>query len=505
MFTQPKVLLLSLILVLGLVQCTDDIPAGEAFGSVVVGVKHNALSVADIARIQVTASGAHIDPPITIELTGDPTSGWSGLIEAIPAGEERTFRAEAFDSGDVLRYSGEATGVTIVDRETAQVVIYLQQEAAPEPFVNAVPRFESIVLSGNQVAPGHDVVIDVAASDPNGDPIAFSWSATGGVFDDATSPNTFWTAPATPGLYQLTVSAVDSRGASATAEFAIDVQIHYGAGDAQISIDINTWPVVAGLVPTPTRIDVGESTALALTAVDPDGDLLSFSWTADCAGTFNDPTLEDPIFTLTSGSGGEDCILSALITDGRGGSNTAIIAIETGPPIDIDLLTDSFTGFSQERRYSSTGLGVPTQRVYGWRFEAQTDFAIDRLGYFDSGEDGLLFDHHLGIWGEDQQLLTSATVPAGTGGELVDGFRWIDVAPVTVSAGQRYVIAATIQGSGDDKVLRYVDATNLTFDPRARFVEGRIDVDATGLEYPAQIAANDLLIYLVANFHAMAQ
>ena len=121
----------------------------------------------------------------------------------------------------------------------------------------------------------------------------------------------------------------------ATINFDIDVQVYYGAGAAAVSLDINTWPAVDGLTATPHRVDVGESTALDLTMTDPDGDPMTFAWTAGCTGSFDDASLEDPTFILDADNGGADCVLTATISDGRGGSNTASISVATGPEIII--------------------------------------------------------------------------------------------------------------------------------------------------------------------------
>ena len=299
------------------------------YGATAVGVKAAGLTTSDISQITVTVTGPNITGEITQVLSGNPETGWSGLVEDIPAGDDRVFHAYAYDADNNVIYNGEAVGVTIVDGETAQVVIYLQQYAPPDPFTNSVPRFESVVISSNQVAPNHSIDLVAYATDPDDDPLTYAWSATGGTFDDDTSASTTWTAPAITGVYTLTVSATDPYASVATVNFDIDVEIYYADGDAEVSINVNTWPVVQGLVPTPTSMAVGDSIDLDLTASDPDGDTLQYSWSANCTGTFDDATAEDPAFTLTADNYGEDCTLTATITDGRGGTNTASIGVQT--------------------------------------------------------------------------------------------------------------------------------------------------------------------------------
>lgn len=322
----------------------------SGYGSARFGVVSSALSSDDIDHIVVTVSGEHIDPDVKTILTEHPVDGWTGLIEQIPAGDGRLFSAQAFDSAGTVIYEGSAEDVTITDGLTIQVIIYLQQLEAPDPFTNAVPRFDSVVLTKTKVAPTHEIEVIASATDPDQDPLSYSWSATCGSFDDVSSPHIIWTAPTTEGRCTLSVSATDPQNASATISFEIDVRIHYGSGDADVLLNINTWPEVHGLVPQPTRIEVGESTNLDLIAVDPDGDPLSFSWAADCVGTFSDSTVQDPSFTLDEDNGDHDCGLSVTVSDGLGGVNTARIAIATGAPIDIDtdseMDTDTDTGIN---------------------------------------------------------------------------------------------------------------------------------------------------------------
>src|SRR5439155_1220605 len=62
----------------------------------------------------------------------------------------------------------------------------------------------------------------------------------------------------------------------------------------------------------------------------------------------------------------------------------------------------------------------------GWQFEragSPNDILITQLGVFDSGGDGLINPHEVGLWriGDDNissTLLASATVPAGTDAPL---------------------------------------------------------------------------------------
>ena len=306
-------------------------PEPGSGGSAQIAIRTSAVAAADIVRIVVTVSGNGISPDIVMELLDQPGDIWDGLINNIPEGVDRTITAQAYDSADTLIYSGAVTGVTIEGNETTFVTIQLQQVDPPTPFGNAVPIITSFVVSPMTVGLGDGVLLAVTASDANPeDTLAYEWTGTGGVFSNPTLPSTTWTAPTTPGTYTVTIAVADPHGA--IAELSAEIEVMVFPGDAEILIIINNSPGVTGLTPTPTRIDVGESTELDLTAEDPEGDLLHFEWHADCVGSFDDIHQEDPTFTLDELTG-DTCTLTATISDGNGGSNQASITIQTGPAV----------------------------------------------------------------------------------------------------------------------------------------------------------------------------
>ncbi len=310
--------------------CTRPNDKAEA----VLDISVSALSKTDIERLVVTVTGDGINPPIAAELPEEPDDHWSGNIQNIPAGDSRTFLAEAFDINDEVIYSGSATNVSLGDGETVAISIYLQPVNPPAPFENSVPIIEAFTMSPFEVLPGQNVELGVQAidSDPE-DTLAILWTATGGAFSNSDEPSTTWSCPTTAGVYEITVSVSDPHGATAV----LSISITTGAvGNAKITIVVNNPPEVQNLVPAPTRIDAGESTNLDLTVMDPDADPLLFTWSANCTGTFSDVGVKDPTFTLTTLTG-TSCTLTVDIEDSAGGTNQASITIETGPEVAPSL------------------------------------------------------------------------------------------------------------------------------------------------------------------------
>ncbi len=102
---------------------------------------------------------------------------------------------------------------------------------------------------------------------------------------------------------------------------------------AEVDTSFNHTPVIDSIVPDPTRIDLDEGTTLFVEVEDPDGDPLSFAWSADCGGDFDDPTALEPTFTLTSLEA-DSCTLTLEVTDHWGATTLGAVTIATGPPVN---------------------------------------------------------------------------------------------------------------------------------------------------------------------------
>ena len=88
----------------------------------------------------------------------------------------------------------------------------------------------------------------------------------------------------------LTLTVNDSRGASASVSLTVNVVNGSGDGSAVLDVRFNSWPRVSALTASATRLETGQSTTVAATASDGDGDALSFQWAATCAGNWTNAT-----------------------------------------------------------------------------------------------------------------------------------------------------------------------------------------------------------------------
>jgi len=85
-------------------------------------------------------------------------------------------------------------------------------------------------------------------------------------------------------------------------------------------------------------------------------------------------------------------------------------------------------------------------QTQGWDFTPNTSIEVTALGVFDSDSNGLSDPHEVGLWDDSGVLLRSATVGTGSGPTLSGPFRYVDISPVALNAGTKYVIGALYLG-----------------------------------------------------------
>jgi hypothetical protein len=102
--------------------------------------------------------------------------------------------------------------------------------------------------------------------------------------------------------------------------------------------------------------------------------------------------------------------------------------------------TVAFAGTTTASLYTSGGTLGNFGNATGWYFTPNTSVIVDQLGVYDHGAAGLASSHDVGIFTASGAPVTSATVPAGLSGTLIDGSRFVSVTPVTLNAGSQYYI-----------------------------------------------------------------
>lgn len=147
--------------------------------------------------------------------SADLTYQWSadqGTVNAIQNNGEWTAPLTA---GPAVITLIVTDGNNLSDTATLQLI------AVPE--LNKPPQIQEIQKSAAYVSPGGAIQLKCIAIDPNNDPITYNWTFSGGT--PSINGNTAdWTAPATEGIYSVTVTASDNTGLTATANTKILVK-----------------------------------------------------------------------------------------------------------------------------------------------------------------------------------------------------------------------------------------------------------------------------------------
>jgi hypothetical protein len=141
-------------------------------------------------------------------------------------------------------------------------------------------------------------------------------------------------------------------------------------------------------------------------------------------------------------------------------------------------------------------LGLNSDFSLGWRFSTSTPLVISSLGVFDEGANGLLSSHPVGLYSEAGVLLTTTTIPAGTGATLIGDFRYVSVPPIIIPVGT-YRIAAVHTVAGGDVFAGF--SGTQTYHPDITFLDSRF-TSTSVLSFP--IANNGAIGYYGGNFLA---
>lgn len=136
---------------------------------------------------------------------------------------------------------------------------------------------------------------------------------------------------------------------------------------------------------------------------------------------------------------------------------------------------------------SGTGSsGLTNNQTVGWQFNVTSGFTVNALSWYDSGGDGLGQSYQVGIWSPDGTLLTSATVPSGTSGSLLDGFRTVSISDLFLDVGNGYIVGGLNSAQSTDALL--FDVSGLATASGIEFVDATFSDFDLGFVRPTQFS-----------------
>lgn len=130
---------------------------------------------------------------------------------------------------------------------------------------NQSPTIVSLTADKVCVEPSDIVNLEVTATDPNGDSLTYSWTATGGTIEGAGNLGT-WQAPEDEGTYTVTTTVSDGK-LEVSESKAITVEV------------INRAPMITSFTVDQSNISPLDVVNLQVEATDPNGDSLTYTWT----------------------------------------------------------------------------------------------------------------------------------------------------------------------------------------------------------------------------------
>jgi len=166
---------------------------------------------------------------------------------------------------------------------------------------------------------GDAVAIRCTGSDPDNDPLTYTWTSTGGKVD-GTGSQVRWLSAGTPlGSDTITAKVDDGRGGSASSSVAISVEPK------------PNHPPTITCSADRSSVFAGEKVHITTNANDPDGDKLAYTWRANAGQIVGSGATAD---FDTSGLAPGNYSVTVRVDDGRGGAAdcSSTVEVKTVPP-----------------------------------------------------------------------------------------------------------------------------------------------------------------------------
>lgn len=188
---------------------------------------------------------------------------------------------------------------------------------------NHLPAITSMKAEPERVLPSGSCQIVCTATDHDGDELSYNWSAIGGEINGE-GATVIWTAPNSVGFYDVTVIATDGRGGEAMKTITIEVRTNKPPEINSLTADA-VWTLRSG------------SLNVTCDATDPDGDELSYEWTATTGGNISGTGAS---VNWTAPQEVDIYHITVVVTDAHGSADTQWlpVSVVTGQPPIIEQL-----------------------------------------------------------------------------------------------------------------------------------------------------------------------
>jgi len=219
-------------------------------------------------------------------------------------------------------------------------------------FANTPPKILSLTAQPETLKPEGISLITCQAQDPDEESLSYEWSASEGSIQGE-GAHVRYKAPSFPGKYLLEVTLTDERGAKVKRSLTIAVQ------------PPNRPPEITSLVADPDTVEAGKTTLITCQAQDPDGDSLSYKWSAS-AGSIKGSGSQ---VRYKSPSSPGTCLLEIMVTDQEGlGTKNRIKVVVTKPKGDWPMFR-----YDSERSGTTVSRGPKEGAARLWQYRTGDD------------------------------------------------------------------------------------------------------------------------------------
>ncbi len=173
---------------------------------------------------------------------------------------------------------------------------------------------------------GDVVAVRGQASDPDNDPLTYSWTATGGTVEGS-GPEVRWNSSGSaPGTYTVKLRVDDGRGGTADCSVGMRVEPRP-----------NRPPTMSCSADRSSMV-VGERVQITATASDPDNDPLTFSWRTSGGRIIDSGS---SVRLVTSDLAPGRYTVTGRVDDGRGGTADCSVDLDVqAPPQDTAIIRE---------------------------------------------------------------------------------------------------------------------------------------------------------------------